>query len=234
MTLVFDWHGRSLQAALSEQPSLSLEFYSYGVLLRRREGDAVTEYAVDPAQVALALAAKVTFDTGLLSSDTLLIRQEGVRKTVVAYRRAQMAGVYLDGSETALRVPLPGLLMIRTTNEDRNPNYAVYAVKRRPAALDAALFHAPLPNVFSSGSICWGTVQRVSDMALSGTSLSEDWALLLGSPFGDHACAGKSRSCPQDIRQQLIQLEAKGARRYPTADLIPARKTLAQALGDER
>jgi hypothetical protein len=184
--------------------------------------------------VALALAAKVTFDTGLLSSDTLLIRQEGVRKTVVAYRRAQMAGVYLDGSETALRVPLPGLLMIRTTNEDRNPNYAVYAVKRRPAALDAALFHAPLPNVFSSGSICWGTVQRVSDMALSGTSLSEDWALLLGSPFGDHACAGKSRSCPQDIRQQLIQLEAKGARRYPTADLIPARKTLAQALGDER
>jgi len=63
-----------LQAALSEQPSLSLDFYSYGVLMRKREGDAVTEYAVDPAQVAVALAAKVTFDTGLLSGDTLLVR----------------------------------------------------------------------------------------------------------------------------------------------------------------
>ena len=89
--------------------------------MRKREGDAITEYAVDPAQVAVALAAKVTFDTGLLSGDTLLVRTEGVRKTVVEYRKAQKTGVYLDGSETALRVPLPGLLMIRTTNEDRNP-----------------------------------------------------------------------------------------------------------------
>ena len=215
---------------LSEQPSLSLEFYSYGMLMRRREGDAVTEYAVDPAQVALALAAKVTFDTGLISGDTLLVRQEGVSKTVVAYRKAQMTGVYLDGSEVALRVPLPPLVMIRTTSEDRSPNYAVYAVKRRPAALDTALFHAPLPNVFNSGSICWGTVQRVSDTALTGASLTEDWAQLLGSSFGDHACNGKSRSHPHDIRQKLIELEQKQARRYPTSDLIPAKKTLAQII----
>ena len=200
--------------------------------MRRREGDAVTEYAVDPAQVALALAAKVTFNTGLISGDALLVRQEGVRKTVVEYRKPQMTGVYLDGSDTALRIPLPPLLLIRVTSEDRSPSYSVYAVKRRPAALDAALFHAPLPNVFSSGAVCWGSVQRVSDTALSDTSLSEDWALLLGSPFGDHACTGKSRSHPHDIRQKLIELEAKAAKRYPTADLIPAKKTLAQVLGD--
>ena len=232
MNLASDWHGRVLQTALNERPSLSLDFYSYGVLMRKREGDAITEFAVDPAQVAVALAAKVTFDTGLLSGDTLLVRAEGVKKTVIEYRKAQKSGVYLDGSETALRVPLPGLLMIRTTSEDRNPSYAVYAVKRRPGTLEVALYLAPLPNVFNSGSICWGSVQRVSDEALSGAPLAEDWSMLLGTPFGDHACNGKSRSHPHDIRQKLIELEAKGAKRYPTADLIPAKKTLAQVLGD--
>ncbi|MBZ0292088.1 MAG: hypothetical protein K8L99_05910, partial [Anaerolineae bacterium] len=67
--------------------------------MRKREGDAVTEFAVDPAQVAVALAARVTFDTGLLSGDTLLVRTEGVKKTVIEYRKAQKTGVYLDGTE---------------------------------------------------------------------------------------------------------------------------------------
>lgn len=232
MNPAYDWHGRTLQTALNELPSLSLDFYSYGVLMRKREGGAVTEYAVDPAQVAVALAAKVTFNTGLLSGDTLLVRQEGVKKLVVEYRKPQKTGIYLDGSETALRVPLPSMLMIRTTSEDRNPNYAVYAVKRRPQTFETDLYLAPLPNVFNSGSICWGSVQRVSDEALANTSLAEDWSMLLGSLFGDHACNGKSRSHPQDIRKKLIELEVKAAKRYPTADLIPAKKTLAQVLGD--
>ena len=180
--------------------------------------------------MAVALSAKITFDSGLLSGDTLLVRQEGVKKTVVEYRKPQKTGIYLDGSETALRVPLPGLLMIRTTSEDRSPNYAVYAIKRRPQTFDADLYLAPLPNVFNSGSICWGSVQRVSDGALAQPSLAEDWAQLLGTPFGDHACSGKSRSHPRDIRQKLIEMEAKGAKRYPTSDLIPAKKTLAEVL----
>ena len=231
MNLTSDWHGRALQTALNEQPSLSLDFYSYGVMLRKCEGDAITEYPVDPAQVAVALATKVSFDTGLLSGDTLLIRTEGVKKTVVEYRKGQKTGVYLEGSEIALRVPLPPLVMIRTTTEDRHPNYSVYAVRRKPKSLDVELFHAPLPNVFNSASICWGTVQRVSDTALSGVSLAEDWHQLLGSPFGDHACSGKSKSHRSDIRKKLIELEQQGARRYPTSDLISAKKTLAQVLG---
>ena len=62
-----DWSGRLLTEALTEQPSLILSFYSFGVMLHKRDGEQVTEYPVDPAQVALALAAKVRFDTGLLS-----------------------------------------------------------------------------------------------------------------------------------------------------------------------
>jgi hypothetical protein len=217
-----------------EQPSLILSFYSFGVMLHKRDGDKVSEHPVDPAQVALALSAKVRFDTGLLSYNTLLVRQEGVRKTLVEYRPPQKTGLFLEGSENALRVPLPGLLLIRSTTEDKNPQYGVYAVKKRPITLNEPLFHAPLPNVFASGNICWGTVQRVSDTALQSTTLAEDWAVLLGSRFGDHALGGKSKSYPQDIRQMLIALEGRKARAYPKSDLLPVKKTLAQVLGDEK
>lgn len=226
-----DYAGKALAAALTEQPSLILSFYSYGIMLRKQEGTLVTEYPIDPAQLALALAAKVTFDTGLLGGNTLLVRQDGVRKLIVEYRPPGKTGLFLDGSETALRVPLPGLMLIRTTSDDRNPQYHLFAVKRRPAALTMPLYHAPLPNVFGSGSICWGTVQRPTDAALKGASLAEDWMQLLGSRFGDHAVNGKSQTNPRDIREKLIALEASNARRYPTSDLIPLKRTLADVLG---
>jgi PRTRC genetic system protein B len=200
-------------------------------MLHKRDGERIQEYAVDPAQVALALSAKVTFDTGLLGGHTLLVRQEGVKKLIAEYRPPGKTGLFLEGSETALRVPLPGLILIRTTNDDRNPQYHLFAVKRRPTALTTPLYHAPLPNIFSSGSICWGTVQRPTDRALKSTSLAEDWMQLLGSSFGDHAVHGKSQSHPRDIREKWIALEASKARRYPTSDLIPLKRTLAEVLG---
>jgi hypothetical protein len=82
------------------------------------------------------------------------------------------------------RIPLPGLLLILITTEDKNPEYPVYMVKQRPETLDTPLFHAPLPNVFGSASICWGAVRVMADSALQSTSLAADWAPLLGSPFG--------------------------------------------------
>jgi PRTRC genetic system protein B len=228
---VSDLTGRALTAALTEPPSLTLSFFSYGVMLRKQEGEMITEYPVDPAKIALALAAKVTFDTGLLGGNTLLVRQDGVKKLVVEYRPPTKTGLFIDGSDTALRVPLPGLVMIRTTSDDSTPQYALYAVKRRPEKLDVPLFHAPLPNIFASGSICWGTVPKVDADAMRSSSLANDWTMLLGSSFGDHACGGKSRRQPQDIRKLLIELEASKAKRYPTSDLVPVKKTIAQVIG---
>ncbi|CAG0970381.1 hypothetical protein ANAEL_01145 [Anaerolineales bacterium] len=155
-----------------------------------------------------------------------------MKKTIVEYRPPQKTVLFLDGSETALHVPLPGLVMIRVTAEDKAPVYGVYAIKRRPETLDTPLFHAPLPNVFGSGAICWGTVQRVTDTALRSAGLAEDWTMLLGSSFGDHAVGGKSKRQPQDIRKLLIDLEAKKARTYPKRDLVPVKRTLMQVLGD--
>jgi hypothetical protein len=91
-----------LNSALQEEPSLVLSFYSYGVLMRKRDGDITSEYAVNPQDIALALNASMRLNTGILHPDTLFISTNGVEKTVVQYRKAQMTGIYLDGAETAL------------------------------------------------------------------------------------------------------------------------------------
>ncbi len=216
---------------MAEQPSLILSFYSFGVMLRKQEGAAVSEYPVDAAQVAAALSSKARFDTGLLGGNTLLVRQEGVKRTVVEYRPPGKTGIFLEGTETALRVTLPPLILIRVTT-DGSPQYGLFAVRKRPSDMDEPLFHAPLPNVFSSGAICWGSVKRVSDTALAGTTLKDDWMMLLGSPFGNHACSGKSKAHPSDIRKQLMELERRKTRVYPKRDLIPVKKMLGQVLGE--
>ena len=92
------------------------------------------------------------------------------------------------------------------------------------------LYHAPLPNVFSSGGICWGSVELVANE--TSNSLAADFARLLGTAFNSHGVSGKSKQHPADVRKHLVELEARHAKRYPTADLLPAKRTLKQVVGE--
>jgi hypothetical protein len=73
-------------------------------------------------------------------------------------------------------------------------------------------------------------VSRVSQQALTGTDLTEDLKLFLGSTFTAHSVSGKSRSEPHDIRRKLAELEGRKARVYPKRDLVSTRSTLTEAL----
>lgn len=231
-TPILDLSGQPLSQALDEQAKLSISFYSYGCILRKQEGDRISEYPVDPSQIAMMLSTNIQFDTGIMNGNTLLIRENGAMRTLVGFRKRQKTGIWLEGSEDALRLPLPDLLMIRRTTDNNSPEYKVYATKGRPTSLDAELFDCPLPNVYKSASICWGSVKRVKDESLQDNSLETDFAMLLGSPFGNHATHGKSHAHPSDVRKMLIELEGRNARVYPRRDLVSARTTLAQELGD--
>ena len=220
------WVGQTLQTALSEPPQMTLTFYSYGILLKKQLADGTfTEHPVDAAHIAQALSAKVTFETGLRDGDMLFVRQTGLRQLVIGYRKPQLTGVWLEGQGEALRVPLPGLVMVQAVVDARPTQTHVYAVKRRPTSLTAPLYHAPLPNVFNSGSVCWGSVPQTASM---GLSLTATWARLFGTAFGGHATSGKSRIYPQDICEGLLALAKQTQRTYPRPDLMAAEMTLAK------
>jgi hypothetical protein len=228
-------HGlTALDAGLQAKPTMTLSFYHFGILLHRMTDDGgELEYAVSPAQLAEALAIKVRFETGLLSGNTLYITNEGTKHAVVEYRPPQQTALYLEGSDVPITIPLPGLVMGRLSNGNDSPRYGVYAVKSRPETLDAPLFNPPLPNV-GNGSICWGSVKRVSAEALASNHLTEDWQLLLGTVFTSHSVSGKSKRFSSDIRQHFIALEKQKARKYPLSDLVPARVTLGEWLGKNK
>ncbi len=200
-------------------------------MLRKVNPDtgAIVEHAVDPEQIATALAATMEFTTGFIPDDIIYHKQVGTKQIVVGYRKQQRTGIWLDGREDAIRVPLPHMILMRTTTSESNPDYKLYACAKRPESLTDELYHAPLPNIFSGGGICWGSVSRGT--TFKGMSLVNDWASLLSSAFGNHATRGKSKKHPNDIRKMLLELNENQRRRvYPRSDLIPAKTNLAKLL----
>jgi hypothetical protein len=160
------------------------------------------------------------FTSGWLPEETLFVWQRGAKRVVVGYRKAQKTGLWLEGSEDPIRIPMPGLVMVRTTTSNLSPQYSFYAVKdERPSKL-SKLFYCPLPHVGRDGS-CWGTVRVPDAAALKTNDLSEDWKAFLGSRFGNHTVSGKSATHPNDIRKLFIDLEKKKARVYPRREMIP-------------
>jgi hypothetical protein len=73
-------------------------------------------------------------------------------------------------------------------------------------------------------------VTKVKPQALAGNDLAEDWAQLLGTPFGNHSVHGKCRSHDHDIRRLYIELEKLKARVYPKKELVPEKRTLASVI----
>lgn len=189
----------------------------------------VQEYPVDPQEVATALVSTMEFTTGFIPDDIIYHKQVGTQQIVVGYRKQQKTGLWLDGRDDPIRVPLPHMILMRTTTGESKPDYKVYACAKRPESLSDELYHAPLPNVFSSGNICWGSVSRGT--TFKGMSLENDWKSLLGSSFGNHACSGKSKKHSHDIRKMLLELNENQRRRvYPRKDLIPAKTNLGKLL----
>src|SRR5260221_14331037 len=106
----------ALEEAVQEQPRLTLNFYSYGILMRQRRDDGnQTEYAVSPEQLASVLSAKVRFESGLLSSSTVCVCAEGIKRIVVDYRAPQKTDLFLVSSDHPAGEPQPVLLMLRIT-----------------------------------------------------------------------------------------------------------------------
>ena len=214
--------------SLQAPPILSLNFMPYGIVLRSNTPSGTVEKLVSPESLAQMLSglAKPSWNTGLLTPGTLWMGDVNGTRIVIEYRKPQVTGIWLEGSETPLRVTLPGLVMLREAKPSGGAAYRLWAVKRRPRDLKAKLYNAPLPNVGSTGT-CWGTVTVDKR---DPVSLAPDWTAFLGSRFGDHSCSGKSKMEKQDIRKRLIQLDGLNDDGYPLGDLIDSGTTLERVL----
>jgi hypothetical protein len=113
---------------------------------------------------------------------------------------------------TSLRVPLPGLVLVGHATR-----YYLWATTTPAFDPQAALYRAPLPNVYPDGRICWGTATPPP----AGTAtIRTAWEVFCGSAFNGDLCSEKSRAQRADVRAQLQALTAAEAATYPTGDLL--------------
>lgn len=212
----------ALRIAQETQPLVTLTVYPHAVVLQK---PGQTEYAVDPDALAKLFQTDTRHSTGLLHPDTLLVEELGAERTVVGYRAPQPTAIWLEGSDSPAVVPLPGLVMLRTGGKYAT-NHKVFAVKERPASLDAPLYHAPLPNVGERMGVCWGSVAR--HVSPQSNDLTPDWDAFFGTTFGNHNVKGKSHAHRDDIRKALLAYDQRES--WPLDDLVPVNITLAQAV----
>ena len=123
-----------------------------------------------------------------------------------------------EGKEDLLTItiPIPATLMVGI-----EASYYLAALGNAEFSPEAALFHAPFPNVNTNGKICWG---GNSPKRAGPGCMPEAWRLFFTTPFNNHLVSGKSRKHNTDVRLQLMTLAEGNPRRYPLKDLVGRNK----------
>ncbi|MBK9711524.1 MAG: hypothetical protein IPO81_09405 [Kouleothrix sp.] len=212
---------------LMDRPPLAqICIYDSCVVLTRREASgAWRSYPISPDALAQALG-KLPVTAGLLPEGTVGAGLRDGDAFYVQHVPAATARLQLleGGQASILRVMLPPLIWAGWRD-----NYRIFALgPDTPLAANTPLYHAPFPNVYPTGVICWGDVrvQRATPTTLPAMRR----LFLEESQFNSHLDTGKSKSG----RAAIAQLRYVGTRGpdtpYPLRDLLPAGMTLGALL----
>jgi PRTRC genetic system protein B len=170
-----------------------------------------TYKCLSPEQLAIAFA-NGNLDSGWMPPGVMRYGRSTKGNWGIYYIAAKKHTLII--SDRLYEVPLPPLVWIGF-----NSNYWVVAIKGRFTP-NAIVYHAPLPNVYDEGQICWGSNTPPSLQINSAEALVKAWTLFKESPFNNHLSVHKSRAYSSDVREMLNHLIQSKAKKYPTDDLI--------------
>lgn len=194
-----------------QPPRLRLDFYTTAVLMTRwQDNGRVTTYPVSVHEVVSA-CTQVELSSGLLPANTLFWKQRASQVMLGVYVPARRWHVQTE--DHTYHLPMPPFIFVGSGS-----SYRVFAVKKRPSSEAAPLYHAPCPNVHTTGGICQGnTPFPVSSPQTIHQALQ---LFLEGSLFNADLSQSKCQSHPKDVRDLWAELD--GRKRFPLSELVPA------------
>ena len=203
------------QPQQQQQPQLRLDFYSTAVLMSRWEEDGrVHTYPVSVHDVVSA-GARIELCSGLLPNNTLFWKQRANQMALAIYVPARRWQVQTE--DRGYHVPMPPFIFV-----GNGTAYKIFAVKKRPSSEQTQLYHAPCPNVHTTGSICQGNTPFPP---CSSQNIQTALQLFMeGSYFNGDLCVGKCVSFGDDVR--VLWDKLNGEKRFPLKELQPMPKTL--------
>lgn len=191
----------------------SLEFFNGQLVLCSREGAGEKYKFLSPQAVAAAFR-NTPFDSGWLAPGIIRCGSTSQGEFALLFIPAGAHKIDVESSRASkvqtLRLPLPGLLFFGYGRE-----FLVWAVKDAAPSPKSELFHAPLPNVFSDGRVCWGSNKPSRPNA---STIRAAFDLFIASPFSGHAANGKARTHRGDVRTLLRRLNH--AAKFPAGELL--------------
>lgn len=212
---------------MPQHPRLRLDFYPTAVLMSRWEKDGrLTAYPVSVHDVVSA-CTHVDLSSGLLPPNTLFWKQQANQVMLGIYVPARRWKVQTE--EQQYNVPMPPFVFV-----GNGTSYRIFAVTKRPRNEHDQLYHAPCPNVHTTGGMlrlrsaqaCQGST---SFPVCSGQTIQQALHLFLeGSLFNADLSRGKCQSHPEDVRPLWQELD--GRKKFPLAELVTMRIRLQDLL----
>jgi hypothetical protein len=189
----------------------SLHFLESGhYLFRYTEEDREASKFVTAPDVAAAFSMK-EIDSGWLPAGIVRCGQNAAGPWFVYSTPAQKVKISLDEG-IWITVPAPRLALIGSGN-----TYYLAAIRAKRFEGNVMVYHAPFPNVYADGRICWGTN---TPPEAQPENARQAWDLFFESPFNGDLVGQKSNTYSKDVRGQLRELEVRQARNYPGDDLL--------------
>lgn len=151
------------------------------------KGQPVVTFPVAAHDIASAFNS-ATADSGLLPEHSLFWQRRQGANRIGIWLPPQVWKLTFEAGRhaRAIPVPLPGLVFVGHGHE-----YAVFAVKARPARSEDLLYRAPLPNVDPSGRICQGSAEFP---VCSADKIQQAVRAFFESTFNSHLSEHKVRS----------------------------------------
>lgn len=210
---------------IDRQPAVQISVFEDAIYLTRRQGRGWTTYPISPDDLAAALGA-LPSATGLVPQNTLGAGSVGGQRFYVLHVPPRPAALCVADRKQPHVIQTPPLIWAGCGND-----YRIFALNtlERPRP-DTPLSHAPFPNTYDAGSICWGSTEPRG--VASGDTLLRALELYLeGSFFNSHMAQHRSRRKPRNVITLYRTLDAETP--YPLDDLIPAGRTLAWLLSGQ-
>ncbi len=201
---------------------LALLFVKGQYLLYQRVGKVLRTKGVSPETLYAAFAAELG-DSGWLTPDVMRCGVGPAGAFAVKFVAPGKHLLHFDAGNPSkpllLTVPLPPLVFagVNVPEGSNRATYHVWAMREATFRPEAVLCHAPLPNVYDDGRICWGE-NHPPEVALA--TIDQAWRLFISSLFTGEMGEERSKEHPRDVRGLFLALS--GSDRYPVEDLQPA------------
>ena len=200
------------------------------------EGSVEKTKFLSPAQIGKAFSVKDIFDSGWLETNIIRFALGAKKKhkilSVLPSRRRKIFVTDprpVEERETndeksaadpvlELEIPLPTLLLLGCGKE-----YYLWATLDKTISQKSNICAAPLPNLDSSGDICFG---KNTAPECRFDTIESVWRLILDSPFNNHQASNRCWTHEDDVRKLLFELGGK--KTFPKNALIKTNHTISE------